>query len=156
MASVIKSEKTEIIINDSGEVIDSKRKVTTCQRSIVGGDRYFIVTISDVGTLLNLAPTPLKVFLFLSSLLDYQNENNHVDISPSVRKRICDTVGIHKKTLRNALCDLRKKGFLLMLSESTECLSPFHVYSGSLKMLPNLKEEFTELVKHKKLESVQN
>jgi hypothetical protein len=79
--------------------------------------------------------TELRLLIQIGSRINLDSSMT-IDLSPHVRKVLCESLQITRKTLSNALTTLRKKGLLLDSEDPTSSLlymNPHYFFKGSLK-----------------------
>jgi hypothetical protein len=137
----IEEVTTESVINQEGELLSSQTTATKTRISRVEATQYTVFLHENNMNLIDLPAGELKLLLLLGCLVDFKG---HVDMSPYLKKTLCEKLRFSKKTLSNQLTLLKKKKFICSKIESQIEVSPEYLYRGKLQKLPERKSNYRE------------
>lgn len=137
--SYLKETKVETLISETGEVLSEKRVERKRKIKKATKTRYTVALEEGRELIRRLPSGELRLMNELCHEIDF---SGHVDMSRSVKNRICKDLRIVRKTLENQISSLKKKALLIDVSHSEIEVSPLVYYKGDFRVLDQRQADF--------------
>jgi len=126
-------ESTEIVVNENGEILESKSRV---KRKVTSAE-FMQVYLEDHSGLMKISSgNEIKVLVTLWSLSQF--DTNQVILIKPIKEQIAQKIGISYNTLRNIISELSKKNLLVKKDRSMYYLNPKYFFKGYVENRPKV------------------
>lgn len=155
---VIRNETERVVVDyETGEIIEQSK---TSTHAVEKEPDFVKLYLSDIGTMMGLAPADQKVFMSLARHMSY---NNMVVLIKAVKEQICKELDLSLNTINKSIDNLKKADLLIKYTDSEgnekkSCwvVNPYFVAKGKWEDIRSIRLQIDYTNEGKKVKVIKN